>query len=189
MQELDKAVATQLQNIQTKTGKSLPELEAYMLASGLTKHGELRDYFIKEMGLGHGDANTLVHILRKTDGASMAAGLGEEEVLQSIYAGTKADLRPIHDRLMAALADFGTFEVAPKKGYLSLRRKKQFAMIGPGSKTRVDVGINMKGVNGTERLVALPPGKMCSYNVKVTSAEEVDEELIDWLREAFQQAG
>ncbi|HRR09231.1 MAG TPA: DUF5655 domain-containing protein [Rhodothermales bacterium] len=189
MSEVDKAIATQLQNIQAKTGKALHELEAQMLATGLTKHGELRDYFIKEMGLGHGDANTLVHILRKTDGASMADGLDEEAILTSIYTGTKADLRPIHDRLMVALADFGTFEVAPKKGYVSLRRKKQFAMIGPGSKSRVDVGINMKGVDGTDRLIALPPGKMCQYNVKMTSADEVDEELLGWLREAFQQAG
>jgi len=61
-------------------------------------------------------------------------------------AQLKALLRPIHEKLMAAIEKFGNFEVAPKKGYVSLRRKKQFAMIGPGSTTRVDVGLNMKDV-------------------------------------------
>jgi hypothetical protein len=89
---------------------------------------------------------------------------------------------------MAALARFGAFEVAPKKGYVSLRRKKQFAMIGPGSATRVDVGLNMKDVPATERLLAEKPGGMCQYKVKLSSASEVDAELIGWLRLAFDAA-
>ena len=79
---------------------------------------------------------------------------------------------------MAEIGKFGEFEIAPKKGYVSLRRKKQFAMIGPGTKTRVDVGINMKGVKGTDRLVELPPGGMCQYKVAVTEAREIDKELV-----------
>ena len=71
---------------------------------------------------------------------------------------------------MAAIAKFGQFEIAPKKGYVSLRGKKQFAMIGPATNTRVDVGLNMKDVKGTARLEAQKPGGMCQYKVKVTAA-------------------
>ena len=52
---------------------------------------------------------------------------------------------------MKAINGFGPFETAPKKGYVSLRGKKQFAMIGPATNTRVDVGLNMKGVKGDAR--------------------------------------
>ena len=90
---------------------------------------------------------------------------------------------------MAEIDTFGEFEILPKKGYVSLRRKKQFAMIGPGSKARVDIGINMKGVSPTDRLVELPPGGMCQYKVAVTGAKEVDKELIGWVKQAYDAAG
>jgi len=190
MSVVDKAIETQLKNIQAKTGKTLDQLGDLLRKSGLTKHGELRDFAKRELGLGHGDANTLVHVAFKSDGASAAAakGASTDDVLAEIYSGPKAALRPIHDAFMAAIGRFGEFEIAPKKGYLSLRRKKQFAMIGPGTKTRVDIGINMKGVKGTDRLVEQPPGGMCQYKVAVTDAREVNQELVGWVKQAYDAA-
>ena len=191
MSSLDKAVETQIRNIQTKTGKSLDELTTLIKQSGLSKHGEIRDMLIRELGLGHGDANTLVHVALQSDGqrAAEAQGLSLDEVVSEIYAGGKAPLRPIHDQLMTAINQFGTFEVLPKKGYVSLRRKKQFAMITPATKTRVEVGLNMKGLEATERLQAMPAGGMCNYKVNVTEVGQVDEELIAWVKQAYDSAG
>jgi len=90
---------------------------------------------------------------------------------------------------MTAIERFGELEVAPKKGYVSLRRKKQFATIGPTTKTRVEVGLNMKAVEATAWLIALPPGSMCQYKVHVTAAEEVNPELVAWIRQAYDSAG
>ena len=109
--------------------------------------------------------------------------------VSAIYAGARAGLRPIHDALMAAVRKFGDFEEAPKKGYVSLRRKKQFATIGPATNTRVEVGLNMKGVPATDRLVEMPPKSMCQYKVKVTDAGEVDAELVAWIKRAYEAAG
>src|SRR6185503_18433083 len=133
-----KALETQLANIQQRSGKSLKELSAIIASSGLAKHGEIRDMLKKKLGLGHGDANVVVHVVLKSDGASAAAeqGLSPDEVLDGLYTGPKAALRPIHDKLMLQIRKFGAFEVAPKKTYVSLRRKKQFAMIGPATNTR-----------------------------------------------------
>lgn len=187
MNAVDQAYATQLKNIQTRTGKTLAQLNAILKKSGLTKHGELRDMLKRELGLGHGDANTLVHFYLKSDGTRAApatdAGLAE------IYSGSKAELRPIHDKVLAAINKLGEFEIAPKKGYVSLRRKKQFAMVGPASQGRVEIGLNMKAVPGTERLLAQPPGGMCQYKVYLASAKEVDKELVAWIKRAYDSAG
>ena len=191
MSSVDKAVETQLNNIQTKTGKSLVELAQFIKKSGLSKHSEIRALLQSEFGLGYGDANTLVHAALMTDGerAAQAQGLSHDQVLDEIYAGPKAGLRPVHDRLIEMIQSFGEYETAPKKGYVSLRRKRQFAMIGPTTKTQVEVGINSKTLQAGERLVGLPPGGMCNFRVRLADVSEVDAELAAWLREAFDNAG
>ncbi len=191
MSVVDKAIETQLKNIQTRTGKSLDELAGIIRASGLTKHGEIRDMLKRELGMGHGDANTLVHIVLKSDGSSAAKAVeaSADDVVAEIYSGAKAALRPIHEALMAEINTFGEFEVAPKKGYVSLRRKKQFAMIGPATNTRVEVGINAKDLSATERLAAMPAGGMCNFKVKLTDASQVDAEVIAWIKHAYTCAG
>ena len=188
MTSVEKAVQTQLENIQKKTGKSLDELAALIRKSGLSKHGELRDYLKRQLGLGHGDANTLVHAILQSDGQRAAEGKSEEAVLDEIYSGAKAHMRPIHEKLMREINKFGKFAVAPKKGYVSLRRKKQFAMIGPKTNTRFEVGINAKDLAKNARLLQQPKGSMCNYIVNLTDAKEVDPELVAWIKAAYESA-
>ncbi len=189
MTPLEKAVQTQIVNIQKKTGMTLKELAALAKKSGLTKHGELRDMFKEKLGLGHGDANALVHEILQSDGARAATGKSEDAVLDEIYSGAKANFRPIHEILLKHIDRFGEFEVAPKKGYVSLRRKKQFTMIGPKTNTRFEVGINAKDLPKHARLMEQPKGSMCNYIVSLTDASQVDLELVSWLKSAYEQAG
>ena len=149
MSSLDKAVQTQINNIQKKIGKSLDELAVIVKKSGLTKHGEIRDMLKEKLGLGHGDANALVHAVLQSDGTRAAADKPIDAVLDEIYSGAKAGFRPIHEALMKHIHKFGGFEIVPKKGYVSLRRKKQFAMIGPKTNTRFEMGINAKDLRRT----------------------------------------
>jgi len=189
MDSLDKAVQTQINNIQKKTGMSLKELTAFVKKSGLAKHGEIRDMLKEKLGLGHGDANLVAHFTLKSGGTSAAEGEPMDAVLDEIYTGAKAGFRPIHEALMKHINKFGEFEVAPKKGYVSLRRKKQFAMIGPKTNTRFEVGINAKDFKKHKRLIEQPKGSMCNYIVNLTDTKEVDAELVAWLKSAFEQAG
>jgi hypothetical protein len=90
---------------------------------------------------------------------------------------------------MGQVAAFGDVEVAPKKAYVSLRRAKQFAMVGPATKTQVEVGLNLKDATATDRLKEQKPGGMVGYKVRLAHVEEVDDQLIGWLREAYEGAG
>jgi hypothetical protein len=191
MSSIERAKQTQLANIQKKTGKTLEELTALIEASGLSKHGEIRSMLIEKLGLSYGDAHNLALYALKAD-AQLAAkekGLSTSDVLNEIYSGPKASLRPIHETLMNTIQQFGEFEIVPKKGYVSLRRKRQFAMLGPASNTRFELGINIKNLETDERLTPQPAGSMCNYKVKLTDASQVDETVLNWVRRAYEAAG
>jgi len=191
MADLDKAIATQLANIEKKTGKSLAQLTAAIRKSGKGKHGEIRTWLMESYGLGYGDANTLAQMALRSDGAgaARAAGASTGDVLADIYTGKKEQLRPIHDKLMKAIARFGEHEIAPKKGYVSLRRSKQFAMLGPKTNERVELGLNLKDEIRDARVKPVPPGGMCQYIVALTSADEVDDTIIGYVKRAYDAAG
>jgi hypothetical protein len=189
MSSLDEARQAQLDNIQNKTGKSLDELTVFVRKSGLTKHGEIRDFLKHELSLGHGDANALAHATLQSDGQRAAEGKSTDQVLDEIYSGAKASQRPIHEALMKHISTFGEFEIVPKKGYVSLRRKRQFVMVGPKTNTRFEVGINAKDLKKNSRLLEQPKGGMCNYIVNLTDAREVDPELVAWLKSAYESAG
>lgn len=197
MADLDKAVATQLANIEKRTGRTLDQLAAIVRESELTKHAELVAMLKSTLGMGHGDANTLVHLVKRAAAGTLADAGPQgaqpaqpaDDPLDTIYSGTKAALRPIHDRLMAEIRAFGPFDEAPKKTYISLRRNKQFAMIGPATNSLVEVGLNMKGLDATDRIKALPAGQMCNYKVRLGGADEIDAELLGWIRTAYDSAG
>ena len=191
MDNLKQAVQAQIDHIQKKTGKNFDELSALVKGRGLTRHSQIREMLMNELGLTYGDANALVHAVLQSDGrrAAEAKGLSTDAVIDEIYSGPKAALRPIHEALMAEIVSFGEFETLPKKGYVSLRRKKQFVMIGPGSNTRMDVGINIKDLAANARLLEQPKGSMCNYVVRVTDPAQVDATLLGWIRAAFEGAG
>ncbi|MFW9798547.1 MAG: DUF5655 domain-containing protein, partial [Candidatus Thorarchaeota archaeon] len=80
--------------------------------------------------------------------------------------------------------------IAPKKTYVSLRRKKQFAIVQPSTKTRMDIGLIIKGKDTTKRLEEGSKWNgMCTHRVRVTGKTEIDSELVGWLKEAYEMAG
>lgn len=81
-------------------------------------------------------------------------------------------------------------EVSPKKVYVSLRRKKQFAIIQPSLKIRLDVGLNIKGIAPSGNLEAAGSwNSMCSHRVKILDENQINKDLISWIKKAYEQAG
>lgn len=185
MGKLEDATATQVANIEARTGSSIAELIAKVRSSGLEKHGQVVKMLKTELGMGHGDANLVAHLAR-ADGAETPP----DDPADAWYSGKKASLRPLHDHLVERIATFGDdIEPSPKKTYLSLRRARQFAMIGPAARGTIEIGVNLKGAEGDDRMEALGPGKMCTHRARISSLEEVDDALLVWVRRAYEAAG
>jgi hypothetical protein len=180
--------ATMVANLREKTGRDLAGWLEVVKATGLSKHGEIVKHLKSEYAVGHGYANLVA--ARALQAAAPAPATGGDAAAE-IYSGAKAGLRPIHDAVMGIVNGFGPdVEVSPKKGYVSLRRKKQFAMVQPSTATRVDIGLNLKGVPPAGRLEASGSfSSMVTHRVRVASREEVDSQLTGWLRQAYDAAG
>ena len=179
--------ASMIANMKEKTGKTLAQWLKITRAAGLEKHGQIVKMLKADHEVTHGFANLIAHETLQ----SHAAASSETELVDSQYSGAKADLRPIYEALMNVIGKLGKdVEIAPKKAYVSLRRKKQFAIIQPSTKTRVDVGINLKGEDPTERLEASGSfNSMVSHRVRLTDKKEVDAQLKAWIKQAYEAAG
>jgi hypothetical protein len=70
-----------------------------------------------------------------------------------------------------------------------MRRSKQFAMLGPATRDQVELGLNIRDLPPHPRLKPLAPGGMCQYTVRLSSAGEIDADLLGWLRAAYDGAG
>jgi hypothetical protein len=179
--------ASMIANMEEKTGKSLAAWLKVAKSSKLTRHGELTGLLKSEHGMTHGYANLVAHKALKSDAGSAESG---DALIDAQYAGPKAELRPIYDKLAAAIKKLGgDVEFAPKNAYVSVRRSKQFAIIQPSTKTRLDVGINLKGVAPAGRLEASGRfNAMVSHRVRISIASEIDAELLGWLKQAYASA-
>ncbi|PHS28709.1 MAG: phosphoribosylformylglycinamidine synthase [Robiginitomaculum sp.] len=177
----EEMASSMIANMPEKTGKSLDEWLKIAKQSSLEKHGQIVKHLKSEHGMTHGFANLVAHHTLKCDEPI--------DLVAAQYAGGKASLRPIHNALVKIASGFGNdVQIAPKKTCVSLRRSKQFAVITPATKTRIDLGINLKGQAGTERLKAEKPGSMCTHKIGITDLNDLDNTLIDWLQEAYNAA-
>ncbi len=174
-------LATMLANIPDKTGKTLEVWISLIAQSGHVKHGEIVKFLKNEHGVTHGFANLISAKSRET---------GEEiDLIATQYSGPKEALKPLHDAIVkyAKTPLGGDIELSPKKASHSLRRKKQFALIIPATKTRIDLGLSLKGEESQRRLESV--NAMCSHRTRLESEKEFDQEVKDWVKEAYSRAG
>ena len=183
---MDKTVVKMIENLKEKTGHSLEEWKEVISAQKLVKHGEIVKFLKESHNVTHGYAS---EIALKVLGSDADSSNNTDEFLESQYKG-KENLKPFYDKLIAEIQGFnGDFEIAPKKTYVSLKRKKQFVILNPASKTRFEIGFNLKGIEPKGKLEAEKPNGICSHKINLSELNEIDEEVISWIKMAFEKAG
>ena len=182
---MEKNVSTMLENLKEKTGYSFEEWKSIIVNQKLAKHGEIVKFLKETHGITHGYAS---EIALKVLGSDADSSNDANEFTVSQYKG-KEHLKAFYDKIMAEVQNFGgEFEIAPKKAYVSLRRKKQFIILNPASKTRFEIGFNLKGVEATGKLEAEKPDGICSHKINLSDINDIDQEVIDWIKMAFEKA-
>tara|TARA_R110002012_G_scaffold318227_1_gene536130 strand:+ start:69304 stop:69846 length:543 start_codon:yes stop_codon:yes gene_type:complete len=179
---MEKALQTMIDNMPEKTGKSLNEWKKKLKTKSFVKHSEAVNFLKKEYQVTHGFANTIVTLSKEEHTTPT-------DLVENQYAG-KENLVPIYESLIKVVKSFGAdITITPKKTSVSIIRKRQFALIQPATKTRIDLGLKLNNKPTTDRLENSGPfGTMCTHRVKLSEPSEVDTELKKWLKEAYEQA-
>lgn len=175
-----------IENLYKNTGKTLAQWIETVKAQNIAKHGDIIKYLKENHAFTHGFANLVAHKAKETDAGSAE---NQDELITRQYSG-KEHFKPVYDRLLSEIKAFGNdIEVAPKNAYVSLRRKTQFAILNPATKTRFEIGLNLKGQETTGKLEAEKPNAMCSHKLSISGLQDIDEEVIGWLKKAYDAAG
>jgi len=182
---VEQGLQSQVRNIEATYGRSIDEWVRLIETSGLRRHGQIVAMLKDEHGLSHGAANRVALVALDRMAAKPAAA----DPVDDLYRDRPAEIRAIHDRIMTVIEGLGSdVEIAPKKGYLSLRRRVQFAMLKPAAK-HVDLGLVLHGTATTDRFEnAASFNALFTHRVRVASVDAVDSELKSWLKHAYDQA-
>jgi hypothetical protein len=181
-----------LDNIEAKTGKTTDDFRVLAEEKGLlgseVKPGRILAWLKEDFGLGHGHAMAIVHVFKAANEPKASL---EEQVARH-FTGNKAGWRKAYDELFARASQFGPdVAVSPTNTYLSLlRNRKKFGVVHITS-NRLDIGIKLNGVKSVGRLnVADGSWKnMVTHRVQVSAPQQIDEEVLAWLKEAYEASG
>ena len=176
-----------IDNMPEKTGKSLEAWFKLIASKNLEKYGEIMKLLKGEHGVTHGFANTITLLYRQqAEGGSPA----DDDLVGAEYA-SKPEMKAWYARLVKEVGRLARMsKLAPKKAYVSLRRAKQFGIIQPSTKTRMDLGLNLKDVKASGVLIEGDKWSgMCSHRIELHSSDDITPEVIDWLKKAYEGAG
>ncbi len=184
---MDNPAQTMIDNLAKNTGKTIHEWVEIVKNENFEKHGQIIKFLKEKHNFTHGFANLVAHKARESDSASVE---NKEDLVEKQYKG-KENLREIYNILLKEILKFGDdIEVAPKNASVSLRRKKQFALLQPATKTRFEIGLNVKNVEN-EGILEYVKSKnsMCSHKIKIMDKKEITDEVYSWIKKAYQDAG
>ncbi len=183
---MDSADKTMMENIQKNTGKSFDYWIELVRKKNFAKHNEIVKYLKEEHGFTYGYASLVALKSKGTD----AGSVDSSTLIEKQYKG-KEHFKPLFDNLITEIKKFGSdVEVAPKTTYVSLRRKRQFAILQPAAKTRFVIQLNLKGVPAAGILESIAsPNAMCTHKINLDENRKVSKEVIKWIKTAFDRAG
>lgn len=176
-----------------KTGKNLDEWLNLIRTEGPANSKERREWLKKQYGFGTNTARFLADRAegKGTEDGDEAAYLeAAEGHIEAMFAGSKAELRPIYEALLELGRSLGDdIKVCPCKTIVPIFRRYVIAQIKPSTRTRIDFGLALKNTKAQGRLIdtgGFAKGDRISHRIEITSLEDIDDEVKMWLRKAYE---
>jgi hypothetical protein len=190
MEGLGMTFQAYLDSIKEKTGKTPEDFRAIAEQKGLlndgVKAGPIIAWLQEDFGLGRGHAMAIVQTLRD----ATLPKVSSQDRLAQHFMGEKAHWRQPFDDLVTTLKTFGPqVSVAPTESYISLLHKGRKFGIVEVTRTRLDLGIKLKGVAPTGRFESAEGwNTMVTHRLRVNDPAQIDDEALEWLKRAYDVA-
>jgi hypothetical protein len=181
-----------LAGLTAKTGRSLDQWVQLLEQEGPPTEPARRAWLKEQFGLGTNTAWWL---------AERSVGKGQEETdpvlyleaaqryVEEMFAGGRAGLRPLYDKILKHGLGLATdVKACPCKTIVPLYRNHVFAQIKPATNKRIDLGLALQDTRASGRLIdtgGRAKGDRITHRIPISKAEEIDTEVMSWLRKAY----
>lgn len=178
--------------LKQRTGQTLEEWIQLVQKKGPATEKERRAWLKAEHSMGMNYAGWIAeHSVGKGDDGNPETYLKQaEEFVENMYLGAKEPLRPIYEELLALGRRLGNdVKVCPCKTMVPLYRKHVFAQIKPTTRTRIDLGLALKGTKVPKRLIdtgGLAKKDRITHRIEITSVKDIDADVKKWLKVAYE---
>jgi uncharacterized protein DUF5655/uncharacterized protein DUF4287 len=179
--------------LKQKTGRSLDEWMKLIQTEGPPTESARRDWLKQQHGLGTNYASWLAsQSVGKGDETSDPAAYlrAAERYVDEMFAGKKAQLRPIYEALLKLGLSMGKdTKACPCQTIVPLYRKHVFAQIKPATQTRIDFGLALGDTKKTPKRLIDTGGfakkDRITHRFEITSLKDIDTEVKRWLKIAY----
>lgn len=180
-------MAAVTRSMRERTGRTVEEWVALVQASGVDAldQNAVRRWLKAEHGLPQNSQWAIADAAARAEGWQPPS---LEQYIDAQYAGKKAALRPLFDRLRAILASLGEdVRMEGRGSYTPFVRKRQFAAVAPATATRLDVGLRYTDAPSSPLLTPADSPGQATHRLSLTSPAQITGEVERLLRLAYEQ--
>jgi Domain of unknown function (DUF5655) len=169
--------------LEEQTGESVEQWNRRIRRKALADERSLRRWLTMQGVTGYAQSLLVMERFGYPDFLLASAA----ELIDAQYAD-RPQLRPILDAILGAATDLGEIVIQVRKTYVSLvAPRRTFARVQPTTRTRLDLGLRLDGQKPAGRLQPSRIHETMRLQISLTGPDEVDAEVVGWLKRAFEQ--
>lgn len=180
--------------LKDRTGRSVEEWIKLIKKSGPKDEKARREWLKTEHGLG---TNSAWWLAERAEGKGTEVDdpdtylKAAEGYVDNMFAGGKAQLRPIYDALLKLGLSVGKdVKACPCQTIVPLYRNHVFAQIKPTTGKRIDFGLALGDTKAKGRLIdtgGFAKKDRITHRFEITSLQDIDDDVKRWLKVAYER--